>query len=81
MEGKKEVVRRLRELENMRQAVENMDNALACLTPEERLVVQMLLICPEKGAAQKLCQILSVEESSVYRRKKKALRKLEEALF
>ena len=34
-----------------------------------------------EGAAQKLCQILGVEESSVYRRRKGALKKLETTLW
>ncbi len=81
MDRKQEVERRLRELDGMRQAVQNMEEAMGVLTPEERLVVQMMLICPEKKAGQKLCQILNMELSSVYRRKERAVRKLERALF
>ena len=81
MERKQEVVRRLRQLDGLRLAVENMDRALQVLTPEERLVVQMLYICPERKAADKLCTLLHVEHSSVYRKKDQAMEKLVQALY
>ena len=81
MDRKQEVERRLRELDVMRQAVQNMEEAMGVLTPEERLVVQMMLICPEKHAGQKLCQILGLEIAAIYRRRERAVRKLEKALF
>ena len=77
---RQETVRRLRELDAQRQAVEAMEGALQMLTPEERLVVQMMYICPEKDAVQKLCQLLCLEQTSVYRRRKRALGKLAKAL-
>jgi DNA-directed RNA polymerase specialized sigma subunit len=80
MDYREEVVGQLRQLDAMRQAVQSMDAALQFLTPEERLIVQMLYICPEKQAVQKLCPILCVEQAAVYRRKNKALKKLAEAL-
>ena len=80
MEQKKEIVRRLQNLDGLRQAVQSMEGALQVLTPEERLVVQMMCICPEKNAAQKLCGLLCVEQSSVYRRRDRALEKLAVAL-
>lgn len=80
MEHKQEVVRRLQNLDTLRQAVQSMEGALQVLTPAERLVVQMMCICPEKNAVQKLCQLLCVEQSSVYRRKNRALEKLAVAL-
>ena len=80
MERKQEIVRRLRELDGQRQAVRAMEEALQILTPEERLVVQMMFICPEKDAAQKLCQLLCMEQTSVYRRRERALGKLAKAL-
>lgn len=77
---KKEVVQRLRELEGLRQRVQTVEEALQVLNPEERLVIQMTLICPQKGNAQRLCELLSVEQSSVYRRRDRALEKLEQVL-
>jgi len=81
MNRKLEVERRLRELDGLRQKVAQMEAAMEALTPEERLVVQMMLVCPEKGAGQKLCQILGLEIATVYRRRERAVRKLERALF
>ena len=106
---RKEVLRRLGELESLRLAVENiplqlqccqpsrrqrlkkalayaqlqvqvMDNAMQVLTPEERLVIHRMCIAREKGAVPVLCQILQVEQASVYRRKERALKKLAEAM-
>lgn len=73
---KKEVVHRLRELEGLRQRVQTVEEALQVLNPEERLVIQMTLICPQRGNVQRLCELLSVEQSSVYRRRDRALEKL-----
>ena len=106
---KKEVLRRLGELEELRLAVKNiplelrfcepgkaqllkknlesarlrvrqLEGAMQVLTPEERLVIHRMCVVGEKGAAQTLCQILQVEQSSVYRRRDRALRKLGNAM-
>jgi hypothetical protein len=81
MEKNAEVVERLGKLETLRQAVRTMEQALALLTPEERLVLEMTVINPKKGAVQKLCHVLGVEASSVYRRRKVTLKKLETTLW
>ena len=80
MEYKQEVVRRLQQLELLRQAVQAMEEALLVLTPQERLVVQMMYICPEKKAVRKLSELLCLEHTAVYRRKDRALDKLAMAL-
>ena len=80
MNQKKLVVNRLKALHTMRLQVEAMDRAMQTLSPEERLVVERLLIHRATGNMQSLCQILGVEQSSVYRRKERALRKLVKAL-
>ncbi len=77
---KKEVVHRLRELEGLRQRVQILEQALQVLNPEERLVIQMMLICPQRGNVQRLCELLTVEQSSVYRRRDRALEKLAQVL-
>lgn len=77
---KKEVVYRLRELEGLRQRVQILEQALQVLNPEERLVIQMMLICPQRGNVQRLCELLAVEQSSVYRRRDRALEKLAQVL-
>lgn len=80
MESRKQVGERLKALHAMRLQVEAMDRAMQVLTPEERLVVEQMLVHPATGNAETLCQILGVEKTSVYRRKDKALDKLIQAL-
>lgn len=81
MDRRKDVALRLQGLDAMRQAVQTVDGALQVLTPEERLVAQMLLISPQRGNVQRLCEMLCVEKSSVYRRRERVLEKLERVLF
>lgn len=85
---KQEVIQRLKGLEGLRQSaqslqkqVEILEGALQVLTPEERLVAEFLLISPEKGNVQRLCEMLHVEQSSVYRRRERVLEKLSVAIF
>ena len=80
MEGQAYVVRRLRELDAMRCAVQATEQAIQILTPEERLVVDRLYVHPEKGAVQALCELLELEPSSIYRRKDRAVEKLAQVL-
>ena len=54
---------------------------LGVLTPEERLVVQMLYIMPKKGNVARLCDLLDCGQSTVYRRRDKALEKFTVALY
>ena len=78
---KQDVIGRLRRMERLQLELQQLQQAMQLLTPEERLVVQMLVVAPEKNAADKLCEILGVERSSVYRRRERALRKLGEVLY
>ena len=78
---KQDVIGRLRRMERLQLELQQLQQAMQILTPEERLVVQMLVVSPEKNAADKLCEILGVERSSVYRRRERALRKLGEVLY
>ena len=71
---------RVRQLERMRQTVRYMDEAMQCLTPEERLALEVLVIDQERHGADRLCQQLGVERSSVYRCRDRALRKLQRIL-
>ena len=57
------------------------DRALGTLTPEEKLVLHRLYICPERGGLDRLCTDLQVEQSSIYRKRDKALRKFTYALY
>lgn len=58
-----------------------VDRALAALTPEEKLVLHRLYIYPERGSLDRLCTDLQVEQSSIYRKRDKALRKFTYALY
>lgn len=57
------------------------DRALGALTPEERLILHRLYIYPERGSLDRLCTDLQVEQSSIYRKRDKALRKFTYALY
>lgn len=58
-----------------------VNRALAALTPEEKLVLHRFYIYPERGSVDRLCGELGVEQSSVYRKRDKALRKFTIALY
>ena len=57
------------------------DRALAALTPEEKLILHRLYVYPERGSLDRLCTDLEVEQSSIYRKRDKALRKFTCALY
>lgn len=69
---------------NLEQAkiwVDMVQNALRVLDPEEKLVLSRLYIYPEKGSLERLCQELGVEQSSIYRKRERALRRFTQALY
>ena len=68
-------------LEKTEKTLAVIKRGLAVLTPEERLVLSRFYIYREKGNPQRLCQALGVEQSSVYRRKDKAVDKFAEAIY
>ena len=68
-------------LENAKSWVKTTDHALSALSPEDRLVLSRLYVYPEKGALERLCQDLGVEQSSIYRRRDRALRNFTTALY
>lgn len=57
------------------------ERALSCLSGEEKHILHRLYISPEKGGIQRLCQELGVEQSSVYRRRDRALQHFATALY
>lgn len=57
------------------------ERALAALTPEEKLILHRLYIYPERGSVDRLCGELGVEQSSIYRKRDRALRKFTIALY
>ena len=69
---------------NLEQAkiwVDMVQDALGVLNPEEKLVLSRLYIYPEKGSLERLCQELGVEQSSIYRKRERALRRFTQALY
>lgn len=61
--------------------VDITQRGLDTLTPEEKLVLHRLYIYPERGSLARLCMELGVEQSSVYRKRDKALHKFALALY
>lgn len=57
------------------------DRALKALSAEERLILHRMFICPEKGCLERLCNELGVEQSSIYRKRDKALHRFTLALY
>ena len=57
------------------------DRALAALTPEEKLILHRMYIMPEKGCIEWLTAELGVEQSSIYRKRDKALHRFTVALY
>ena len=75
-----EIVRQLRMLPKLRAEVEKMESALAILTEQERDIIGTMLINPVPLASEKMCEKLMIERSAVYRRRDKAMIKLEKFL-
>ena len=61
--------------------LEATERALRVLNPEEKLILQRLYIYPERGAVERLCQELELEQSSIYRRRDRALQRFAIALY
>lgn len=78
MVRKEELTRRLK---NTKAWLSQTRTALSALTPEERLVLQLLYVAPRKGNASKLCELLECEQATVYRRRDRALRKFTLAMY
>lgn len=70
-----------RRLEMTRQWVSSVEQALAALTDEERLVLDRFYIHPAKGYIERLCDELCIEPAGVYKRKDRALRRFVMALY
>ena len=58
-----------------------VSRALEALKPEERLILQQMYILPREGAVGQLMEALSVERSTLYRRRDKALKKFTLSLY
>ena len=68
-------------LTQVRSWLRTVNRALAALTPEEKLILHRFYIYPERGNIDRLCGELNVEQSSVYRKRDKALKKFTLALY
>lgn len=68
-------------LEQAKLWVDTVQDALCSLTSEEKTILSRLYICPERGALERLCLELGVEQSSIYRKREKALRRFTQALY
>ena len=68
-------------LERTRQWLRITDGALAALDSEEQMLLRMFYIRKQPGTLEKLCQLLEVEKSTVYRRRDKALQKFMQSLY
>lgn len=69
------------QLQQARQWLSITNRALGALTPEEKLVLHRLYIYPERGAVERLCNELGAEQSTVYRKRDKALQRFTMALY
>ena len=81
MSPQEQTLCRLQNLQYHRQQLQAVETALQELTPEERLVAQLMLIAPQKGNADRLCEMLELERSSIYRRRQSVLTKLSRTLY
>lgn len=68
-------------LEQAQQWMQTVSAALETLDPQEKGVLRHLYICPKNGGIDKLCEVLHLEKSSVYRKRDTALRKFTLALY
>ena len=51
------------------------------LNEDERLILQRLYLYPQKGAIDRLCNELGLEQSSVYRKRDQALSRFTVAIY
>ena len=68
-------------LDEAKNWVHIVDRGLSALDPEGKLILHRLYICPQRGAIDQLCDDLGVEQSSVYRKRDKALHTFTMALY
>ncbi len=57
------------------------DRALEALKPDERLILRRMYVYPQRGSLQRLTEELGVEQSTLYRRRDKALERFTVALY
>lgn len=57
------------------------DRGLMALDDDQRLILQRLYLYPQKGAVERLCIELGLEQSSVYRKRDQALHRFTAAIY
>ena len=70
-----------RTLKQVKRWLATADRGLLALAEEERLVLQRLYLYPEKGAVDRLCNELGVEQSTIYRKRDQALERFTLAMY
>lgn len=68
-------------LRQVRQWLNVADRGLLALDQDERLILQHLYLYPQKGAIDRLCSELGLEQSSVYRKRDQALHRFTAAIY
>lgn len=68
-------------LSQVRQWLSVADRGLMALEEDQRLVLQRLYLYPQKGAVERLCAELGMEQSSVYRKRDQALHRFTAAIY
>ena len=71
-----EVIKELRQLPKMRARVARMEEALEQLTEDEVVLLDSMFLHPVSRVIDKMCEKFEIEESAVYKRRNKALKKL-----
>lgn len=70
-----------RTLQQARLWLQTVSGAFSTLTPEEKMILTRLYIYREKGAVLRLSEELGQEQSTVYRKRDRALHKFTLALY
>ena len=70
-----------RTLKQVKRWLATADRGLLALAEDERLVLQRLYLYPEKGAIERLCGELGVEQSTIYRKRDQALERFTLAMY
>ncbi len=70
-----------RTLRQVKQWLSVADRGLLALDADERLILQHLYLYPQKGAIERLCSELGMEQSSVYRKRDQALHRFTAAIY
>ena len=68
-------------LSQVRQWLSVTDRGLMALDEDQRLILQRLYLYPQKGAVERLCAELGMEQSSVYRKRDQALHRFTAAIY